>query len=79
MEDRPQYANSDTKPPFAKVEDAAKQLIAQINGLSSWTGENIYAQELDKQLNIAKVEINEWVIFVKKSLEFYLENNTEVL
>lgn len=78
MEDRPQYANPDTKEPFDKVEDAVKELIAQINGLSSWTRETIYAQELDKQLNIAKVEINEWVVFVKKSLEFYLKNNTEV-
>ena len=77
MEDKPHYGNPATKPPFAKVEEAAKELIAQINGLSSWTGENIYAQELDKQLNIAKVEINEWVVFVKKSLEFYLKNNTE--
>ena len=78
MEDKTQYGNTATKEPFAKVEDATKQLIAQINGLSAWTGENIYAQELDKQLNIAKVEINEWVVFVKKSLEFYLKNKTEV-
>lgn len=78
MEDKPKYGNPDTKPPFAKVEEADKELIVQINSLSSWTGENIYAQELDKQLNIAKVEINEWVLFVKKGLEFYLKNNTEV-